>query len=1472
MFHEEQQAGEIVAGRYRLLRRLGAGEFADTYEVADDLRNDVAVLKRLRAPQMTESFRREHQLLATLSSIRLPTLRAVGTHDGAPYYVVDRIEGQPLTAPPADPWRVLGDITEALDCLHQHGVRHGDVSPQNILVTQEGGGVLIDLGAALPLEASTPQVGTPGFIAPELVRGAATDARADLYALGRVFAALEHSSDTPSLASIVAGLVAPFGERTPTARALLEQLGRQSSLAPVAGRAPELVGRQSELDALCADVDAFAEGTYDGQPVILSGPPGVGKTRLLRSLRLYAQRNASVATVEVPRLSAGWDGLAHAVGRRAGPDIEDWHQAANGGTPVVVFADDVPPSRLARFVRATPETARLFLIATSTHVTEGLGRAVALLPLTQRDLQRWAPALSDTDCARLYRATGGIPRDVEAALARVAAGEALFDSPTNLQTRPLPEGEALVATLVALCAGVPVAANAPLSELHRLGWVYMDEGQPRLRLRDAESIERALPERTRQAHRRAAETGHGAVRAYHLYRAGAFEAAEALAEGADFDADPEGWLRALRGQASAPLEARALRIAGRAEAALARLQDMEASPDVCRERALALLSLGRLEEAGRQGKRAAHAPTLARALVRQGKFDETLRIADVALAQADAHTLQEQAALYENRAAALVYLDRYEAAEGALDKADALAEGGARTQIRRALYRGIAHSRACAPSAAAAAYASALALAEAADVVDLRATAVLNLATAQQQLGDYGAALRGYERAYHLARAVDAGTTMGTSRYNLANLYLACGDARQGAVWLQEIEAQEPNGALQAAWKIAEGERHELLGEEDDARACYEEAASLGKRSGVQRKWVEAQHKLGAAAFEAACSLNASDLMARAWVLRANTLDGQEALAAIHEALELARASGDLPLLAEVMARAVEIARRIGALATAETWSLEARGLWEKVFLSLPRAVRGRFWSHPLRRQIQPQEPSRQAPANAGFRQILEINKRLNSSLPTKGLLEYALDAAIMLSRAERGFILLAGDRLRVSTARNMDRDQLRRPAMRFSRTIAERVLASREPVLTTNARADPRFDGTKSVHVMGLQSVACVPIESPRGVLGALYVDQRFLAGQFDEGTLELLVALADQVALALDAAQLRRALEDKATRLEQQSEERARLLARREAALSVSRSEVARLSAGEVRTDYAPLIGRSEAMRAVFAMLDRLAGTAVPVLIEGESGTGKELVARALHQHGGTAGPFLALNCAAVPAHLLESQLFGHRRGAFTGATESREGLFVSASGGTVFLDEIGELPLAMQGKLLRALQEREVQPVGADRVVPFDARIIAATNRNLREETGEGRFREDLYFRLAVVTLAVPALRDRLEDIPLLAEALRKQASEELGIPLRRFDEAAMRALLAHGWPGNVRELANVVRRALVMADGEVLRVEDLGLGAQPPSRPRSRAEFEKGETSRIHRALQDSDWNVSEAARRLSMPRNTLYRRMKKLGLR
>jgi len=308
-----------------------------------------------------------------------------------------------------------------------------------------------------------------------------------------------------------------------------------------------------------------------------------------------------------------------------------------------------------------------------------------------------------------------------------------------------------------------------------------------------------------------------------------------------------------------------------------------------------------------------------------------------------------------------------------------------------------------------------------------------------------------------------------------------------------------------------------------------------------------------------------------------------------------------------------------------------------------------------------------------------------------------------------------------------------------------------------------------------------------------------------------------------------------------------------------------------------FTNIIGSSEPMQKVFSVMEKVIPNKSNILITGESGTGKGLVAQAIHEAGPRKNnPFIAINCGAIPENLLESELFGHKKGAFTSANEDKKGLITMANTGTLFLDEIGELPQALQVKLLHFLQTKELTPVGDTRVISVEVRIISATNADLTQRVKEGRFREDLYYRLNVIEIRMPSLRERRDDIPVLIKHYLAIAAKEAGKTIKDIDYEAMQALLAYDWPGNIRELRNTIERATVLADGEVITMHDLTdkfrtLDIEGVSTSSLRQALDEFEREYIRRSMTENKGNKEAAANKLGVDLATLYRKLKKLRI-
>jgi len=417
----------------------------------------------------------------------------------------------------------------------------------------------------------------------------------------------------------------------------------------------------------------------------------------------------------------------------------------------------------------------------------------------------------------------------------------------------------------------------------------------------------------------------------------------------------------------------------------------------------------------------------------------------------------------------------------------------------------------------------------------------------------------------------------------------------------------------------------------------------------------------------------------------------------------------------------------------------------------------------------------------------------LNSALAPAPLLELLVDRAIEWTGAGRGYVVVArpvpgdGPRLEIRAARSADGSKVVSPEDEVSRSIVLKVVQSGAPVVTDDAVADDRLSDMTSVAERELRSVACLPLRIRSGpALGALYLEARDRTGVFGDRERALLEALAHHVALAFE----------RSTRYQR---------------LANAYNETRRALEEKTGAMFG-LIGKARSMRRVFRMIDKLRDHDAPVLIEGETGTGKELVARAIHRSSRRReAPFVVEACGALPEGLLEAELFGHEKGAFTGATEARRGAFERAEGGTLFLDEVGDMPTRMQALLLRVLESGEVRPIGSPAPRIVDCRIVCASRDPLAELVRAGTFREDLYFRINVIRIEVPPLRERKEDLPALAEAFLR----DLGRMSSDLNPAAIEILLRHDWPGNIRELRHALERASLLAGSGQIEPKHLGI---------------------------------------------------------
>jgi serine/threonine-protein kinase PknK len=806
----------------------------------------------------------------------------------------------------------------------------------------------------------------------------------------------------------------------------------------------------------------------------------------------------------------------------------------------------------------------------------------------------------------------------------------------------------------------------------------------------------------------------------------------------------------------------------------------------------------------------------------------------------------------------------------------------------------------------------------------LEASARASAAAAAHDAGRLGEALEAADRAIALLATTERRADLARTRTNRARVLLALGafaDARDEALraYADANAAHDPRGAAVAAWTVVDASAafekplDAAAGDEDRARAREREAsedrarflsahAALGEPSIDDRLRVAAyrsrwERDAGAARARSAEELTATPetraVLAAARLETATTAADRDA--AIDEIVRQDDRAFWPALAGESLAAALGAARDAGRTELVARLHERLVALVARLSADVPSAYRARF--HALRwvELAEERAPAGDDGLSAGQAELLaRIARGMRDRTSLADLLRQVLDGLVLWLGVERGVLLLRAPgaspgevRLVPRVARGLRREDLRDEQLHLSQSLARRALDGGDPVVAVDASGEASDASlTSSIHALRLRSVLAVPLIARGEKLGVVYLDDRVRRGAFGAREVAWVKLLATQAAAAIadarDALRLRRL----ARRAERAQERLARHLAKTEGDLEVARAALAgagvRPPSGAdprgMRRRYDEILGESAAIRQMLRVVDRVVDASdarVPVLIVGESGTGKELVARAIHRHGPRASKgFVAENCGAIPEPLLESTLFGHVRGAFTGADRPRVGLFEVAHGGSLLLDEVGETSAAMQAKLLRALQEGEVRPVGGEATKKVDVRVIAATHRNLLEMVEQGRFREDLYYRLAVITIVVPPLRDRAEDIPLLVEHMVRRYAGARSI---RVTRRALAALAAAPWPGNVRQLENELRRALVLCE-ETLDVEHLSddIAASGGRTGRDGTltlhdHVEALERRLVVEALRRANGNQTHAAKALGVSRFGLQKMMRRLSI-
>ncbi|HEY5373132.1 MAG TPA: sigma 54-interacting transcriptional regulator [Polyangiaceae bacterium] len=1476
-----------LPSRYEPLAQLGKGGGGEVWAVRDrhsGRKYALKVLAEEASEREMSALVREAVALSGLEGLGVPRVVRFGLlpRSGRAFLVRELVDGQSLEEIMSEgaSLRALSALSRAADqltVLHRAGLFHGDVKPANIVVELGGRATFVDLGLAAPFREGGAQAEglTPRYAAPELFHDAPLTVRAEVYALGVTLAEIvgesrrselsaEHLRELMAVAKR-ATLTQP-GDRFPSVDEFASALRRAAGLPASAEPASDEVALWPVvgIDATSAQLLERVSALSPGQHLRIVGAPGSGRTALLRRTAWsLGVRGSALAWIEEVTSTSSLSAELTA------------HASLHGVLVLIDDADALKDEGLRMLADARVAGARLVTVGGGSLGVEALEFVVP--PLDEHAaidlLRRAVPSLTQSLLKRVFEVSGGRPGELRR-LVRIIASDAVA-SEEDLER---------------VLGSVDVRSVLPPDPLERAQY-FLDHG----RFNDAKTT-----------------------------------------------------LDMLASDERIPVVIARARLQlglGDTVAARALLSAVSDRPDrdPAEQRSIDLY--------------------LARSELGVGDYQRALQILEPLLAEGS-HVATEA---FTYRGLALSMLGKHDEAEAALEHAlkEALSQTAPRLEALALGSLGLVLQRSDRNDEARDAYRRTIAAAERASDAGALATAQLNLAGLLKIRGDIAGAIEHFEAAVDMGRRSGRRSSTLQALLNLANTDLYLGRLARARSSIETLQEQRVDlGAVQRAQLLGlEAELELRQGNGESAVLRYEACAQAFEM--LDRSVDAAEARLEGVL--AATRIARPDLAAlRVSLSRA---ESELAGAAAHRSLFLLASARLKNLLGdELGARAnLDDSLQAARVATQKDWTwraLEARAeleeaggqpllarrdreealaVLEEIGARLPRDLREVYWNDARRRTLRASVPAAigvaateflpfnalraggpltqrtsstlhaistsisqlsSTPLEQRLSRILEVNSRLVGELDLERLTERVTDYAVELARAEHGFVLLrqASGALTVHTSRSRAGDAAH---AEFSRSIAETVVASGEPVLTMNAQSDARMQSYASVHQMNLESVVCLPILAPSGAaIGALYLETRLRPGAHFERELPTLRAFADQVAIALENA-----------RLINENKQRADALASANGALEEAQERLRELLDGRTEQlkrarqklrdaretlyghfGYQGLVGTSEAMRRVYALIDRVRDTDVPVLITGESGTGKEVVARAIHSASARSkARTLGVNCGAIPENLLESELFGHVKGAFTGADRDRKGLFRDCQGGTILLDEIGETPLKMQAGLLRVLQERKVRPVGGSREEDIDVRMLFATNRDLSQMVAEGKFREDLYYRIHVVEVRVPALRERPEDIPQLVDHFLGLFAARYKREKNGLTKEALQRLAQYGWPGNVRQLENVLLNAWVMSEDPELDAPDFDIpdgwvsGEASATRvPRERelavprgatiklrkggvSEHRREERDRIMEALRESNWNRVKAAEISGIPRRTFYRRLREYGI-
>jgi len=1444
------------------LECLSSGAAESVWRVA---RGDRLAVLRCLDPAAAERWRGEIDALTRAAGEGIARLVDFGRlPDGRLGLWRDWIPGEPL-----DRWAKNHDshqiaavcvgVAVALAGLHQRGGVHGDLKPANVIVQRDGTPILTDLGLGGGARAGTSGGGSLLGIAPECLGGSPADARADLFALGsmlhgmlagrfpnpREFYARFPQADYATASGIPLdelpewsrALVGSLLSRDPSSRPKDALEAAKDLAAHAAIAAPTLPPIRLHWDLLLLRddwVELVRRALCSGRKRAWRLPPGEDGSLLASALR------AELVTTDPDCVDVVLDGNALRIDDGQVIFVERGRES--GALAGFAHPRDLP-AFTAEQVSAALESSFDFEAGELSELGERLIQTGGGADGIERELQRLQRrgALTFGTHGWRYEAPSealpgreGLLEDREARCLAEAVERLRRDPKAWLEVRDecrrLSEdgrSQRVLSLLADARGSLQDSLPAALQAEEAVAWAALGR-QP-----DAQAVlDRLMSSSHPQDQALALRTaGRLAARRYeHDAARAAYE--QALALDQDDGGDSLYHFARLAYERGNTAE-------------LSTLLERAADSELDRRNAwnletLAAMSFarsGKMEEARRRldaqieaAQREGRTDTLAAALSNRGTIER--RSGRLAFAARD---LEESVELYASIGSA-TGCARVEQVLGG-----ALRELGDLQRAEGILRRSVAAAQRSGETLGALAARGSLGLLLA-DRGHVRA-ALDELTASADALEQAG---RSLDAAWMRAALAEVQARIGTGRAPTAKdplpdprVFLA---SARHARW----------------WKLEELAR-------DWAERAHALAAKLSKDGGAEEAlWILerlADHNVTQTEWRMARLAQDAQLLARLQTPPATL----EAEAALEFALELETAGRD--------DRAARLAGAVALRARAQDVSREAaevaKRCFERAASGLTEAEREVF----ARRLLDgPDEYPEEAEVllhglpeellDMDVLALLEINHRLVEQQKLDELCREIVRSAVRMSGAERGFLVLEEDgELSFDTALNSRCGAIEEPEMEVSKSILRRALDVGRPVRSSNALDDPNFEGARSVVELNLRSILCMPFQADADLRGVLYLDHRVAEEVFDARAERLLGLLADQAALAI--RQVRRL--EEIQRLNGMLRER---VATRESELETARRA---LRDAEAVVPASGLVGNSGPMREVHRLLQFAARAELPTLVTGESGTGKELAARALHSMGPRKdGPFVAENCAALPESLIESELFGAEKGAFTGADKSRAGLFERADGGTLFLDEIGELPIGLQAKLLRVLETGEVRRIGSDRMRAVNFRLVAATNRDLQVESDEGRFRPDLMYRLDAMRIEMPALSTRVEDIPALVEHFLRIESSRSGTD-RRITPEVVSVLARRTWPGNVRELANEVSRLCALTIGEISDTELVrdvrDTRATPGSAAVLQGTMEEIERQAIEAAIDACDGDKNAAAKLLGISRAKVYQRWK-----